>query len=68
VSLFEEVYGTHSENVSQLLKCGRAAATAMLYLPHGSRCETSPRGQLALRESRVDSQLLEFAHVYLHGR
>jgi hypothetical protein len=67
VPLFEEVYGAYSEDVGQLLECGRTAAAAMLYLPHGPRCEASPRGQLALRESRVNAQLLEFTHVYLHG-
>ena len=40
----------------------------MLYLPHGPGCEAGPRGQLTLREARVDAQLLEYAHVYLHGR
>jgi hypothetical protein len=39
----------------------------MLYLPHGSRRETGPRSQLALREPCVDTQLFEFGHVYLHG-
>jgi hypothetical protein len=39
----------------------------MLDLPHGPGCESGSGRKLSLGEPSVDAQLLEFAHVYLHG-
>jgi hypothetical protein len=65
--LLEKVDGTYPEDVGYLLERRRASATTMLHLPYGPRREASSRRQLSLGEAGVDAQLLEFAHVYLHG-
>jgi hypothetical protein len=65
--LLEKVDGTYPEDVGYLLERRRASATTMLYLPYGPRCEAGSRRKLSLGEAGVDTQFLEFVHVYLHG-
>ena len=51
---FEEVYGTHAQDVGYLLERVRVAAALMLQPPHRPRRKPGPLCQLALREPLVD--------------